>query len=249
VLDWQLGFYRFHYENPLSSGPALFSTFADALDASTPVGVGGIQGSFTLNEKINDTGYFGQVTVRPIDKLSITAGYRKSKFTRTAQNATALLSATGLVPNVITNANPIDQSAPSYNFAIDYKASSDLLIYATHRKGFKPGGANLLPAVDPTTLPGYVFTYAPESVLDYEAGIKYNFRSGDMRGRVNLAVYHSDYSSVQRNQTLSVPGTTGVFTQISNVGKVKITGFELESIRMRATSIILAMISRSSQRH
>ena len=229
LLDWQVGFYRFHYENPLSAGPALFSTFADAFDTSTPVGVGGIQGSFTLNEKINDTGYFGQVTIRPVDRLSITAGYRKSKFTRTAQNATALLSATGLVPNVITNANPIDQSAPSYNFAIDYKATPDLLIYVTHRKGFKPGGANLLPAVDPTTLPGYVFTYAPESVLDYEAGIKYTFRSGDVRGRVNLAGYHSDYSSVQRNQTLSVPGTTGVFTQISNVGKVKITGFELES--------------------
>lgn len=229
VLDWQLGYYKFHYANPISAAPALFTTFNDALDTSTPLGVGAVQGAFTLNELISDSGLFGQVTVRPFPRLSITAGYRQSKFTRTAQNATASVTAAGLAPNVITNANPIDQSAPSYNFAVDYKVTDDLLVYVTHRKGFKAGGANLLPAVDPTTLPGYVFTYAPETVLDYEAGIKYAFRTGDVRGHIYFAAYHSDYSSVQRNQTLSVPNTTGVFTQISNVGAVKIDGLEFES--------------------
>jgi iron complex outermembrane recepter protein len=227
VLDWQFGYYKNHYENALSAAPAIFSTFGDALDFTTPFGVGAIQGTFTLNEVINDTGYFGQVTVRPIDRLSITAGYRKSKFTRTAENAPALITAAGLVPGVSTVANPIDQGAPSYNFAVDYKPNDNLLIYATHRKGFKAGGSNLRPSVDPATLPGYIFTYAPETVLDYEAGIKYSFRTGGVRGHMNLAYYHSDYTDIQRNQVLALP--TGVFTQVSNIGAAKIDGLELDT--------------------
>jgi iron complex outermembrane recepter protein len=227
ILDWQLGFYRFHYENRISAAPAVFATFGDAFDTTTPFGVGAIQGTFTLNERINDTGYFGQVTLRPFDGLSITAGYRESKFTRTAENAPAIITAAGLVPGVSTVATPIDQGAPSYNFAVDYQVNDDLLIYVTHRKGFKAGGANLLPSVNPATLPGYVYTYAPETVLDYETGAKFSFNTGSVRGHINIAYYHSDYSDVQRNQVLALP--TGVFTQVNNVAAAKIDGVELDT--------------------
>jgi iron complex outermembrane receptor protein len=229
LLDWQVGYYKSHFEDKISAAPAIFSTFGDAFDTTTPLGVGGIQGTFTLNEVINDSGIFGQITIRPIDRLSITAGYRESKFTRTAQNAPATLTAAGLTPGVSTVATPISQKAPSYNFAVDYQATDDLLIYATHRKGFKAGGSNLLPAVNPATLPGYLFTYDPETVLDYEAGVKYNFENGGMRGHVNVAYYHSDYSNVQRNQVLALP-TGGVFTQVGNVAAAKIDGVELDTL-------------------
>jgi iron complex outermembrane recepter protein len=228
LLDWQIGYYRNHFEDRISAAPAIFSTFGDAFDTTTPFGVGAIQGTFTLNEVINDTGYFGQVTIRPIEKLSITAGYRKSKFTRTAENAPAVITAAGLIPGTVTVATPINQGAPSYNFAVDYKATDDLLIYATHRKGFKAGGSNLRPAVDPATLPGYIFVYAPETVLDYEVGVKYGFKTGGVRGHVNIAYYHSDYSDVQRNQVLALP--TGVFTQVNNVAAAKIDGVELDTL-------------------
>ena len=243
ILDWLAGYYYNKFTHPVQMG-AIFSTFNDALDASTPLGVGAIQGTFTLNERAIDKGLFGQFTIRPTDKLSITAGYRKSNYTRTAEGAPARSTAAGLVPvaailapaagsNCTTsiaasgfcNAIPVDQSASSYNVAVDYKPTDDLLIYLTHRKGFKPGGANLPAATVPV---GYRETFEPETVKDYEAGIKYNFNTGGIRGHANIAYYHTDYSNVQRNRAL--PAGTTVFTQTENIAGAKIDGIELDTL-------------------
>lgn len=225
-VDWLLGYYYNKFTTPIQMG-AIFSTFGDALDASTPLGIGAIQGAFTLNERAIDKGYFGQVTVRPIEQLSVTAGYRKSKYSRTANEAPAVLTAAGLVPGASVAAVPVRQSASSYNFAIDFKPIDDLLVYATHRKGFKPGGANRAVAIAPV---GFVPTFSPETVKDYEAGLKYNFDLGGVRGKANLAYYHSDYSNIQRNETLA-PANPGdpVVTQVNNIAGAKIDGLELET--------------------
>jgi iron complex outermembrane receptor protein len=225
IADWLVGYYYNKNKVPANFG-ALFATFNDALDVSTPIGIGAIQGTFTFNERAIDKGLFGQVTVRPIPELGITAGYRKSKYSRTAQTATGRLTATGIAPNAITNAVPVDQSASSYNFSIDFKPTDNLLIYAAHRKGFKPGGANLPAAVPP---PGFVATFEPETVKDYEVGLKYNYETGGVRGFVNLTYYHSEYSNVQRNEALASPGATTVFTQINNIAAAKIDGVEVEA--------------------
>lgn len=225
-LDWLLGYYYNKYTHPVNMG-ALFSTFNDALDASTPLGVGAIQGAFILNERAIDKGVFGQFTFKPVEQLSITAGYRKSNYSRTADNATARLTATGLVPNPSTPAVPIAQSASSYNFAVDFKPTDGLLVYLTHRKGFKPGGANLPPAAP---VPGAQVQFDPETVKDYEAGVKYTFNFAGVRGHANLAYYHTDYSNIQRNQTLPVPGSTTVYTQTANIAGAKIDGIELETL-------------------
>lgn len=241
-LDWLLGYYYNRFKHPVQMG-AIFSTFNDALDVSTPLGVGAIQGSFVLGERQTDKGLFGQFTFRPTDRLSLTAGYRKSSYTRTAEGAPAASTATGLVPVAATAANctnfanvgpsgfcpavPVDQSASSYNFAVDFKPVDGLLVYLTHRKGFKPGGANLPPAVP---VPGAQVQFEAETVKDYEAGIKYTLDSSGLRGFINLAYYHSDYSNIQRNQTLPVPGGTTVYTQTANIAGAKIDGVELETL-------------------
>jgi iron complex outermembrane receptor protein len=49
-----------------------------------------------------------------------------------------------------------------------------------------------------------------------------------VRGHVNIAAYHSDYSNIQRNETLPAAGGT-VFTQINNIAAAKIDGIEIES--------------------
>jgi iron complex outermembrane recepter protein len=245
IVDWLVGYYYNKFKHPVQMG-ALFSTFNDALDASTPLGVGAIQGSFVIGERQIDKGLFGQVTVRPTQALSVTAGYRKSKYTRTAETAPARSTAAGLIPvaailpptpgaNCTTSkaasglcvAVPVDQSATSYNFAIDYKPFDGLLLYVTHRKGFKPGGANLPPAAP---VPGAQVIFDPETVKDYEGGVKYSFNMGGVRGHANVAYYHTDYSNIQRNQTLAVPGGTTVYTQTANIAGAKIDGLELETL-------------------
>jgi len=245
LLDWLVGYYRNSFTHPVQMG-AIFSTFNDALDASTPIGIGAVQGSFVLGEKQLDKGLFGQATVRPFENFSFTFGYRKSDFSRTGEGAPARLTPAGLVPvAAILAGNPganctttraasgfcvqpeVKQSASSYNFAVDYKPNDDLLLYLTHRKGFKPGGFNLPPAVP---VPGAQQVFEPETVKDYEAGIKYSFNFGGVRGNANLAYYHTDYSNIQRNQTLAVPGATTVYTQTANIAGAKIDGVELETM-------------------
>lgn len=245
MLDWLVGYYYNRFEHPIQMG-AIFSTFNDALDVSNPLGVGAIQGSFVLNERQTDKGVFGQFTIRPTDQLSLTAGYRKSSYTRTAEGAPAASTAAGLVPvaailaptpgaNCLTSIAPsgfcrqvpVDQSASSYNFAIDFKPMDGLLVYLTHRKGFKPGGANLPPN---QPVPGAQVQFEAETVKDYEAGIKYTLDSGSLRGHINVAYYHSDYANIQRNQTLPVPGGTTVYTQTANIAGAKIDGIEVETL-------------------
>ena len=223
-MDWVVGYYVNKSNVPISY-PPFFATYNTAFNTTTPLGVGAIQNQFTLNEKAFDKGYYGQATIRPIENLSVTAGYRWSHFTRTAQTSVPQVTANGLVPTVLVNSPSVSDKASSYNFAVDYRVTPDLLVYVTHRKGFKPGGANLPPT---TATPGFVANFDPETVKDIEAGIKYSWREPGFSGRANLAVFTSNYSNIQRNQVLS--GGAQVLTQVNNIAKAKIDGLELETV-------------------
>lgn len=226
LLDWVLGWYYNRDERPIMY-PPLFATYNTAFNTTTPLGIGSVQGQFTLDEKAIDRGYYGQATIRPFEGLSLTAGYRYSKFTRTAEVSVPRITAAGLVPTTMTESPPVDDSASSYTFAADYQVTPDLLVYVTHRRGFKPGGANLAPT---TPVPGYIANFGPEIVTDFEGGVKYSWSSPGFAGRANLAVFTTDYSDIQRNEVLPVPGTASVLTQVNNIAAARIDGLELETV-------------------
>lgn len=223
-MDWVVGYYVNKSSAPVLY-PPFFATYNTAFNTTTPLDVGAIQGQLTLNAKSLDKGYYGQATIRPIDNLSITAGYRWSHFTRTAQTSTPQVTANGLVPTTLVDSPAVSDKASSYNFAVDYRVTPDMMVYVTHRKGFKPGGANLPPT---TATPGFIANFDPETVKDVEAGIKYSWRGAGWSGRANLAVFTTNYSNIQRNQVLG--GGAQVVTQINNIAKAKIDGLELETV-------------------
>lgn len=120
-------------------------------------------------------------------------------------------------------------SEVTYDLSLNYRVSSDFLVYVAHRSGYRAGGFNQTPLPSsPATR-----TYLPEFVKDYELGFKSDIRLGSVPTRLNLAAYHQSYSDIQRSQSTQNP-TGGLTSQIINAAAAKIDGLEAE-LTMRPT--------------
>ncbi|KJS05103.1 MAG: hypothetical protein VR73_13010 [Gammaproteobacteria bacterium BRH_c0] len=110
--------------------------------------------------------------------------------------------------------DPIDKakadfSKTTYSLGLNYQAADNVLLYAVTRTGYRSGGVNS-PKFGGSLVPFQ--SYEPETVQDYEIGLKSDWAVGDIFGRFNLALYKSDYEEVH----FSVP-TTGVNTGLGGV--------------------------------
>ena len=223
-VNWLLGYYR-EVDKRDRGYPPIFPTYNNAftvpLDSFAPLQ------QLRTDIRNVDTGFFAQVTVEVVDNLSVTAGYRKSKATRSSTTVQTDVTPGGLVPRPggTANVQSLREKVDSYTFSVDWEVTPDLLLYAAHRKGYKPGGLNGVPAVIPA---GFVPQFAPETLKDIELGAKYTWSAGDVFGRSNLALYHQWYNDIQRNETL--PAATGVVTQVNNIAQAKIKGLEIENV-------------------
>lgn len=112
----------------------------------------------------------------------------------------------------------------------EWRPASDLLLFATWAKGFKPGGFNTNEIVE---LEGQ--RYRPERVTAYELGVKSAFPE---RGIVfNASAYFNDYTDQQigvQNTNVTPTGQVVTTAGIVNAGKVEIWGVESD-IEWRAT--------------
>jgi iron complex outermembrane receptor protein len=110
------------------------------------------------------------------------------------------------------------QNKTTYNLALLYKINPDLSLYARAASGFRIGGINT--DYNPQNLPQIPLGFAPDSVWDYEAGIKTYFL--DHRLYTDLTVYHLDWSDQHLNGVAE-----GAFSYTLNAGKTKTDGVEL----------------------
>jgi iron complex outermembrane receptor protein len=174
---------------------------------------------------------FGQATVdlsvvAPfIEALHATGGLRRSwdKSTIFSRAVTTNLQTGAYVPGAQTRSFTKSEGDNS-TLSLDAQVTPDLLVYVATRKGYRPGGINLV--LNATGLPNFTPNYAPETVRDHEFGAKYDFRIGDARGRLNGAIYKTDYSNIQRTFSAAVNGVTT--TYIVNASAAVIKGAELQ---------------------
>jgi iron complex outermembrane receptor protein len=174
------------------------------------------------------TAFFGEVTYKPIEKLSLTAGVRRFKYDKT-------VSGQVLISNFITQsyvgpAAQVDASASGWvsKFNVSYQVTSDFMVYALASKGFRPGGANNVPG-----LASALLAYAPDSLWNYEAGVKSQWF--DRRLTLNAAAYQLDWSNMQ----ISATSANGAFSYLTNAGTAKIKGFEVEAVARPMTGLTL----------
>lgn len=183
-----------------------------------------------------------------VEGLSLTAGYRYTWDDRTSDARVFLgtptqvcglqtlpVPPTGPVPlpntdlATCTRSQSVDFSDDNYNITLNWKPTSDLLIYAATRKGYKTGGFNVF-QTDPT-----LSQYEPEVVRDVEVGFKVDWRLGPVPLRTNVAYFDSNYTNVQSQVVLQNPSNGAVDILVLNKdiatgvrSEASISGFEIE---------------------
>ncbi|MGH6616654.1 TonB-dependent receptor [Sphingomonas sp.] len=166
----------------------------------------------------NSYAAFGQATWHIAQGLNFTAGLRY-----TSDHKQAVISARSPESGIIyvpPTAFDDRWNAFTPRFALDYRVSSDILLYASASRGFKSGGFNGRPSNIAS-----LSAFNPESVWSYETGFKADLL--DRHVRLNVAGYIADYSNIQLQRQILVVGT-GIVSDIRNVAASRIKGLEGE---------------------
>lgn len=105
-------------------------------------------------------------------------------------------------------------------FALNFKPTDDLLLFASATRGFKSGGWNARATSPATALP-----FDPEKLWSYELGTKSEWF--DHRLRANVTIFYSDVSDLQTPSAAVTP--TGATTFITrNFADYENKGVEVE---------------------
>ena len=231
-MSWIAGFYYFK----ATGNDVSMSTSYTGLNPNTP----NITGGLVNNRSIS--GYLQQ-TSEILPRLSLTTGFRYTVDQRrvgtvgypapTAPNfgQCAILAADG-TPLPFNPTLPYNGclltlnktfSSPTWTVSLDYKIDDNKLVYLASRRGYRTGGFNGRAATEAQRAP-----FQPETVTDFEAGLKLDSHPMGWTVRTNAAAYLQKYNKIQRNVTFLNPVSGGVTSSVINAAKATIWGGELE---------------------
>jgi outer membrane receptor protein involved in Fe transport len=187
-----------------------------------------------VSQTFEQKAVFGEASYQILPTLKATAGVRLYDFDNTFDTAEyGFFGPYGTLQPGASVSNEHDQGVnPRFN--LSWTPTSDLTVYATAAKGFRPGGGNeivptsgtvegdacaaSLAALGKTANPA---SYGPDSLWNYEIGEKSRLLGG--RLTINGSIYYEDWNHIQRNVTLSCG-----YIYSDNAGKADIYGGELE---------------------
>jgi iron complex outermembrane recepter protein len=191
--------------------------------------------------KSDSKAVFGTVIVHPAEAMTITGGLRytdESKdytFSRRGYDGSVL----DTFPIPPFRLAPLDGLTASYagnkidwRISADYRFSPQALAYLTVSTGFKGGGVSARPFTARQAQEG---TFGPETVLNYELGLKTDLF--DRAVRFNAAAFMSKYKDIQlpfADCTAFGGGPCGVR---ANAGDATFKGVEFELSATPATGL------------
>jgi outer membrane receptor protein involved in Fe transport len=165
---------------------------------------------------IEQNAAFGEASYKFFDQLKATVGLRWFSYNSNSATSVSGISANGTSETLYGTASD-SGFTPKFNIA--YQPDSDLTVYATAAKGFRPGGPN---SPIPRPCPVAPTEFGPDSVWSYELGEK--ARILDQRVSINGDFYYEDWSGVQQQVA---PGCGFKFT--TNAGSAEVYGAEFEA--------------------
>ncbi len=180
------------------------------------------------NEQISrNQALFTHLSYNFTDQLSVDAGLRYTwEQVRANHLPRSLYGQLGFAPNGVRDSF----SKPSWNIGLNYKPSSDLLLYITHRGSWRSGGFNTNSQLAPGTIDIGGALFLPETTKDIEAGLKFNGAVGGVPARLTFAAYTQWVDNIQRAiyVTITTPIALGPTALTANVPQARISGFEIE---------------------
>ena len=231
-LNYTVGFFYLYDDSPGSNYQHATEAFGTLSDTNL----------FFHDDSIAGYAQFDYDLSQWVDGFKLIAGYRDTQDDRfvtisEVTNGKCATGATGMLapnpavaPQCIANFKS-EQNSSTYTFGFDYQLTPDVLFYFTDRRGYREGGVNpgagtVLLANPPLPFAQSFFTYKPEYIVEFETGVKGDWRFNDMSLRTNLALYHSTLHDAQVYQTLSVAGTTPY--GLTNAADAQVDGIELQ---------------------
>lgn len=174
--------------------------------------------AYNYHQRSESKAVFAQLTYALTDRLKVTAGGRYTWETA------ELDQITGSLFNLGGN-TPLKQKAklhdPSWTFNLQYQIDSDNMIYFAQRGSFRAGGFN--GAVVPFNNTNF---FDNENTYDFELGYKFAGLLGDVRSRLNIALYRQYVKDAQHSIYALVNGNPAAFTV--NVPEKRIQGVEFD---------------------
>ncbi|AHE52792.1 TonB-dependent receptor [Sphingomonas sanxanigenens] len=210
-LQWLAGLY--HFREDADTFSPIYLDFTTILGLPLPT-----TQHIDASNRTRAVAAFGQASYRITDRLSLSAGLRWSRETKTF---TFLQQFTVDIPPIFTSFPRSRQktrwSDLSPRIAVDYRPNDRLLLYASYSEGFKSGGSTSVSLIT-TPLPNI---FAPEALEAFEAGAKGDWLDG--RLRVSATAFHYDYKNLQ----VRTADDLG-FLVVRNAATASIDGFEFE---------------------
>lgn len=167
--------------------------------------------SFSTPADYKEEAGFADLTFYAADTLDFTLGGR---YSHNRQTVTSCQSGFLTIPGCTFN-NSSDSDF-TYLASVHWQPVRGLNAYARVATSYRPGGPQSTP------LPGYPTSFKPDSLINYEVGLKGEWL--DDRLRTNLAVYDMIWKDVQMTSNI------GGYAQISNGAKATVKGVELETL-------------------
>ena len=134
----------------------------------------------------------------------------------------------------------------TWSAGLDYQATPDLFFYGVARTGYRAGGANT-PVLGPLLKPFQ--TFAPQTVMDFEVGVKADYHIAGARARTNISAYTSKFKNLQLSASGIPDGADGdtnplnnpTFTSLNlNVGSAVTRGVEIDGFIMPLDNLRLS---------
>ncbi|MFO1393370.1 MAG: TonB-dependent receptor [Steroidobacteraceae bacterium] len=158
------------------------------------------------------------------DRWTLVAGLRYTKEDKHADFYQQGIA--GFIPSIGPLSENQNDSHWSPTAGIEYHMSGDSMGYFRVTEGYKSGGFNAdnISSADN-------FQFGPESVWNYEIGLKTEFL--DHRARINAAVFYMDYTDLQVTQFDSATSSN----YIDNAASATSQGLELELFALPTTGL------------
>lgn len=183
---------------------------------------------FTGSAVIDSTekAVFGEVSWDFAPRWTATIGLRsfdnETRFDGTAD---------GIVNGGFTRTTRVTtENATTPKIALAFKPAENVNLYAQGAKGYRVGQNNLTPVADPTSGLPIPTNFGPDSLWNYEVGMKASFLQ--KRLFVDTSIYWIDWDDIQLQAS-----TASGFNYVDNVGQARSRGVELQLRALPSPSV------------
>ncbi len=183
--------------------------------------------SIYKNERQN-LALFGSVDFDVTDRLTLIAEARltREEITSKTIRQNQVYNYQGNPLRFVSNQEVVrNASFTSFDprFSLKYSLRDNVNLYAVAAKGNKPGGFNGTNVINQG-----LGTYDEESAWSFEAGVKHSLMDGMFL--LNLSAFQNEISGYQLTQAVILPDINQTTSVITNLGEVRVRGFEAEMI-------------------